>query len=104
MSFLSDFLKRKTIDTQAQKLAVLFVERLPLARAEDEKRFNAEFEIIFGHLQGFHRKEALGTFGKARLINSFQWALVDKGYETGVAGELGREIASRLTAQRLPRD
>lgn len=101
MSIISDFLKRKSIDAQAEKLSALFLQRLPLHRVHDEKKFTAEFEIVFGHIQGYQRKEKLGFFGKARLVNGFQWGLINAGYEKASALKLGRQITGRLTAERI---
>lgn len=101
MSIISDFLKRKAIDTQAARLSALFLQRLPLHRVHDEKKFNAEFEIVFGHIQGYQRKEKLGFYGKARLVNGFQWGLINAGYDKTSALKLGRQITSRLTSARI---
>ncbi|MDP5240598.1 hypothetical protein Q9Q94_13720 [Uliginosibacterium sp. 31-16] len=98
MGFISDFLNRKKIDELAERLGKQFTQRLPFHRAGDEKRFSGEFEIALGHIQGFQRKEKLGTFGKARLINGFQWALIENGYEKTLAHKISHSIATRLTA------
>ncbi|GAB2890890.1 hypothetical protein GCM10027046_19520 [Uliginosibacterium flavum] len=97
MIFISDFLKRKAIDTVAKRLGTQFVQHLPIHRIKDEKRLTLEFETALGHIQGFQRKEKLGTFGKARLINTFQWALIENGYDKDVAHKISRDIAVRLT-------
>ncbi len=97
MGFVSDFLNRKKIDTIAQRLGKQFSQRLPYHRVSDEKRFSGEFEIVLGHIQGVQRTEKLGTFGKARLINGFQWALIENGYDKSFAHKISHSIATRLS-------
>ncbi len=96
MSLLSDFIARGNIDTLANDLADQFKKRLPPERAGDRKRLATEFETTLGHARGLCRSNNFGTYGKSRLANSFQWTLVDSGYERSIAMELGRELASRL--------
>ncbi|WP_018607848.1 hypothetical protein [Uliginosibacterium gangwonense] len=104
MSIISDFLKRKTIDIQAQKFSAQFLQRLPLHRIHDKKKFDVEFGIIFAHIQGYQRKEKLGFYGEARLVNAFQWGLISAGYEKHGALKLGRQITARLrSAQKRPK-
>lgn len=100
MGIIADFLRRKEIDALAKKLADQFAEKLPPVRLKDEKRFTLEFEVILGHIQGYQRKQKLGTYGKARLINGFQWALLEKQYDKELAHKLARDIATRLSAKR----
>jgi hypothetical protein len=100
MGLISDFIRRKEIDALAKRLSEQFAEKLPPVRLKDAKRFTQEFEIILGHIQGFQRKEHLGTFGKARLINNFQWALLEKGYDKELTQQLANDIATRLTPKR----
>lgn len=98
MSIIHDFIKRKAVDAQAAKLSALFLQRLPLHRVHDEKKFTLEFEIVFGHIQGYQRKEKLGFYGKARLVNGFQWGLINAGYDKTTALKLGRQITTRLSS------
>lgn len=98
MSIIYDFIKRKAIDAQADKLSALFLQRLPLHRVHDDKKFTSEFEIVLGHIQGYQRKEKLGFYGKARLVNGFQWGLINAGYDKTTALKLGKQITTRLTA------
>jgi hypothetical protein len=97
MGLIADFLKRKDIDALAKRLANQFADRLPTYKVKDEKRLRAEFELILGQIQGYHRKEKLGALGQARLINGFQWELVEKGYDKDLSLKLGRDIASLLS-------
>lgn len=97
MGIISDFLKRKEIDATAFRLASNFAGRLPPHKARDPKRLMAELKIALGHLQGEHRKLALGMFGKARLMNRFQWGLIEKGYEDELAFKIGKDLITRLS-------
>jgi hypothetical protein len=101
LGFFADFWKRKEIDAFATTLASQLVQRLPVQRLGDEKRRKAEFEIALGHAQGYQRKAKLGTFGKSRLVNSFQWALVEKGYDGKLARKIGYEIAIRIAPHKI---
>ncbi len=100
MSLLSDFMARKEIDTLGEDLAKQFVKRLPVARSTDRKRIATESEVTLGHARGIVRARNLGTYGKSRLANSFQWALIDEGYDKPLAMELGTLLATRL-AERV---
>lgn len=101
MGIIADFFRRKEIDALAKKLADQFADKLPPVRLNDKKRVTQEFEIILGHIQGYQRKQHLGTYGKARLINGFQWALLEKKYDKDLAHQLAQDIATRLSAKRL---
>ncbi len=101
MGFFADFSKRKEIDAFATTLASQLVQRLPVHRLDDEKRRRTEFEIALGHAQGYHRKARLGTFGKSRLINSFQWALIEMGYDGKLARQIGYEFAERIAPPKV---
>ncbi len=96
VSLLSDFIARAKIDQMAKDLADQFKKRLPLERISDRKRIAVEFEVTLGHARGLTRANNFGTYGKSRLANSFQWSLIESGYERNTAMELGRELASRL--------
>jgi hypothetical protein len=91
---------RERIDGLAKDLAAQFARRVPVARAQDSKRIATEFETTLGHARGLVRQHNLGTYGKSRLANSFQWSLIESGYDRNLAMELGRDLASRL-AERV---
>ena len=101
MGLISDFFRRKEIDRFSAGLVEQFAEKLPPVRLGDNKRFTQEFETIFGHIQGFQRKEKLGMYGKARLINNFQWGLIERNYDKEFVQRLANDIATRLTPKRL---
>lgn len=101
MSLLSDFIARKKIDQIGLELANQFMKRFPAARTGDRKRLATEMEITLGHARGLVRSENLGTLGRSRLANSFQWALIEAGYDKALALELGRDLAIRLSERRV---
>lgn len=101
MSLLSDFIARKKIDEMGLELASQFMKRFPAARTGDRKRLATETEITLGHARGLVRAENLGTLGRSRLANSFQWALIEAGYDKALALELGRDLAIRLSERRV---
>jgi hypothetical protein len=92
----SDFLSRRTIQSQAQGEAQLFAKRLPRERAGNPKLLAAEFEIVQGHLLGYKRQARLGVYGTSSLINGFRWGLIEAGYDRALAQELSRELAMKL--------
>lgn len=100
MGFLADFMQRKQIDSEAKTLAVQFAKRLPKERSGDAKRVAAEIQILLGHAKGFQRRSSLGLYGKSRLANTFQWTLIENGYDKALASEISREIASRLSISK----
>jgi hypothetical protein len=100
VSLVSDFMARVQIDGMAKDLAAQFLKRVPVARAQDSKRIAAEFDTILGHARGMVREHHLGTYGKSRLANSFQWSLIESGYDRSMALQIGRDLASRL-AERV---
>lgn len=103
MGFIADFRKRKEIDEFARSLAEQVLRRLPVAQVKDAKKLQAEIEIALGHAQGFQRKAQLGTFGKSRLVNTLQWALIERGYVPEVAKDIGYQLASRIAAAKPQR-
>ena len=103
MGLIADFVKRKEIDEFARSLAAQLQRRLPLESLKDQKKLHAEIEIALGHAQGFQRKAQLGTFGKSRLVNTFQWALIESGYAAEIAKDIGYRIASRIALPKPQR-
>jgi hypothetical protein len=103
MGFIADFLRRKEIDEFARSLASQVLRRLPVEHLKDQKKLQAEIEIALGHAQGFQRKAQLGTFGKSRLANTFQWALIEQGYGAEIAKDIGYRIPSRIAAPKPQR-
>jgi len=100
VGYISDILSGKAIDEEAKRLAAQFIKRLPKERTGDSKRLTAETSILMGHALGYQRQARLGMIGKSRLANTFQWALVEEGYDQAVAKELGQKIARTLAADK----
>ena len=96
MRFFGDLLNRSAIDEFGKTLARQLQKRLPKDRAGDPKRQRTELEIAIGHARGFQRTKKLGVYGVSRLANVFQWELIEAGYESGLAQQMGRDLASRL--------
>lgn len=98
MGLLGDLVNRRSIDDFGKTLARQLQKRLPKERAGVHKQLIAELEIAVGHARGFQRQNSLGVYGKSRLANVFQWELIEGGYESGLAQELGRELARRMAS------
>ena len=103
MGLIADFVRRKEIDEFARALAAQVLRRLPVESLKDQKKVHSEIEIALGHAQGFQRKARLGTFGKSRLVNTFQWALIESGYGPEIAKDIGYRIASRIAPPKPQR-
>jgi hypothetical protein len=94
----SDIISRKAIGAHGQDLARQFASRLTKERLGDAKRVEAEFQIMSGNALGYHRKANLGIFGTSHLVNSFQWALIEDGYPSEFARDIGNQLAVKLAA------
>jgi hypothetical protein len=102
LKLISDIFRRRQIDEFARSMAEKFEKRLPTARFGDVKRRTAELEILTGHIQGFQRKEALGMYGKSRLVNTLRWAMLDRGYDEQVVGQYCFELAQKIATPKPP--
>lgn len=100
MGIFSDLVSRKRIAAQGKELAAKFMQRLPQERVSDAKRVAVEFEILAGTALEYRRKDALGLLGTSQLVNSFQWAMIESGYEEAFAREIGNQLAVKLAAER----
>lgn len=100
MGLLSDFASRKQTDAYAKDMAEQFMKRLPIARANDPKRVEAEFDILLAHARGFQRKSTLGVMGTSRLANGLQWALIESGYDATFAREITNRLAVKLAESK----
>jgi len=96
VGLITDVVGRKAIDDFSRNLAAQFIMRLPKDRTKDARLVDSEMQIVFGHARGFQRKTKLGIFGKSRLANTFQWELMENGYDHEFARELGHKLAVRL--------
>ena len=98
MGFISDVLSRSKIESEGKELARQFAKRLTKERAGEEKRVSAEFEILLAHALGYRRKSGLGVLGTSHLANSFQWGLIEEGWDADFAKEIGSRLAVKLAA------
>jgi hypothetical protein len=81
-------------------LASFYIERVPLeASGKKEKTQAKKKEVINKLFQQIERNKPglkLNIYKKAKLGNSFQWALKEAGYDLDFVNTLTKEILLRL--------
>jgi hypothetical protein len=98
--------KDKASDEFVTSLVQDISRRYPPQIANDPKRrispdrLTSILETAFQRAQQFVRDRKLGAFGKARLANSFRWALGDVGYSKSFV-EIATEGLVVYTTARL---
>lgn len=74
----------KAAEQFGAELAREFAARMPLDRKLNERQFETKAKAAIGQLQGsvakFRESHPLNVYKKAKLGNTFQWALRDAGY------------------------
>lgn len=85
MGLLSIFSSRE-IDDMAHSLVQDLVKRYPPsldkpgARKLSVARITRILEDLYGRAARFHQERRLGLYKKARLSNTFKWAMKEQGY------------------------
>ena len=81
---LFNWTPKSTIQDFATKVADEIVRKLPpntrLTREPSAARISTVLELAFKKSNAFIQENDLGILGKARLGNSFRWALKERGY------------------------
>jgi hypothetical protein len=98
VGLFTDIKARKDIELFAKTLATQFAKRLPKEQSGDAKRVTVELQVAAGHAVGFQRSTKLGLYGRSQLANTFQWELIELGYDATFAKGLGHEIAVKLAS------
>jgi hypothetical protein len=80
-----------------EQLAVFFADRVPAASipATDKKPLRHALEVIqkmHRQLAEFRASEKLNVYKKAKLANTFQWKLIELGYDKRIVQELTKEL------------
>jgi len=94
-------MSRAKIQAEGKEMARQFAQRVNKERIRDAKHVAAEFSILAGHAVGFRRKSSLGVLGTSQLVNSFQWGLIEAGWSSEFAKDIGNQLAVKL-AGRAP--
>jgi hypothetical protein len=74
------------------ELATFYMERVPFDPPFSQKKFAAKVQDVLGkmklQIQKFRATHSLNFYQKAKLGNSFKWALRDGGYDTKYVDEI----------------
>lgn len=68
-----------------------------LAKKGAQRRLEGVIQPIMNDLTAFQKEHRLGLIGKARLGNTFRWALIEKGYSQGFAEALTEGIIRTIS-------
>jgi len=94
--------KNKEIDQVARVLAEDFCQRFPLSLhaakrdKKTDKKLGQALRQAYRKANEFHAGEKLGVYGRARLGNTFQWELREKGYSSEFAAEATKGLLMEL--------
>jgi hypothetical protein len=96
LGLISDIMARGKIQAEGKEMARQFALRVSKERIGEAKHVAAEFNILAGHAVGFRRKTNLGVIGTSQLVNSFQWSLIEEGWNKDFAKDIGNQLAVKL--------
>jgi len=75
-----------------QRMARLYMERMPLDAGLDDKRFATRNRQAMDHIRrqvtGFRQDNKLNTYKVAQMGNTFKWTLKDAGYDDAYIDQL----------------
>ena len=81
-------------------LAKHFIDGVPVAAARGNKSFEVKtgkvFKQMAAQIAGFKRQHKLNTFKKAQLSNTFQWCLLDAGFDKAYVDKLMQWLVLQL--------
>lgn len=60
------------------------------------RRFADVLQKVHAQARAFRAAHPLNFYQRARLLNAFQWRLVEGGYDEVLAGELSRDLLRSL--------
>jgi hypothetical protein len=103
LGLISDFMARRKIQAEGREMARQFARRVSKERIGETKHVAAEFGILAGHAVGFRRKSNLGVIGTSQLVNSFQWGLIEEGWNKDFAKDIGNQLAVKLAGGTSPK-
>jgi hypothetical protein len=102
---LRDWLRRREIDRFATALAQDLVRRFPPkseARTDKgaRKQLASITEKLYAQAVAFRQANRLGTYGKAKLGNTFRWTLKELGYSDAFVEEVTHALVVHLAKER----
>ncbi|MFZ4478324.1 MAG: hypothetical protein ACOYNZ_00375 [Rhodoferax sp.] len=82
------------------ELASFFMERMPVDTQKNAKKFAAKTSELLSklslRLNQFKSSNKLNFYSKAKLANSFKWALKDAGYDSKYVDDLTEWLVKQL--------
>lgn len=84
-----------------RSLADFFAERVPAKpiALDDRKavrKFNSAVERMHLRAAEFRQRHAPNMYQRAKLMNAFQWRLLDLGYDKAMVEEMARNLVRSL--------
>ncbi len=97
---LFNWFNARAADQCGAELARFFMERMPIDTQKNEKKFAAKTSELLTklslRLNQFKSSNRLNFYTKAKLANSFKWALKDAGYDAKYVDDLTEWLVKQL--------
>jgi hypothetical protein len=82
-------------------LADFFAERIPaksIGRSDKKAihKFNSVVELMHRRASDFRQRGTLNMYKRAKLMNAFQWRLLELGYDEALVGEMTKTLVRSL--------
>lgn len=81
-------------------LAKYYTDRIPVAAAADRKKSGAKHDQVVAQMfqlrDHFKATHKLNIYKKAKMANTFKWALREGGYPTSLSDKLTLDLIMRL--------
>ena len=97
--------KNEAIDAFARELAGLLARRFTArdnqapADTKLDRKLGRALDEVYARAREFRAEKRLGVYGKARLGNTFKWALKELEYDEGFIEEVTRGLIVRLSGR-----
>ena len=105
---LLDWFDTKAIDEFARSIAAELTKRVPPSSLDSGKKrtvgqLKSSHHAIFSRAENFARTTELNVYKRARLGNSFRWALKEAGYPRDLVEAWTYELATMITIESTAR-
>ncbi len=83
------------------KLADLFTERVQAgtvheANRKSSRKFDSALEKVYLRARQYRSEHRLNLYKRAKLMNAFQWRLIEHGHDKELAQRLARDLLRNL--------
>lgn len=91
----------KAAEEFGESLANFFGERVPakaIAPGNNKalRKFDSVLERMHLRASEFRKQQALNVYKRAKLMNAFQWRLLELGYDKAMVGEMAKSLIRSL--------